>query len=379
MLLGPLTIAANAQNPDPGSQQNQGPGPGPGGPPEQYRASDGSVWINTDIITIMANDGFPMLHFWYTSDDNGTRAKFMISYAAIIEFKDLNSDGAFQSDERLYFAPLAAYDWTLTTGAVEDNGTTTEVWLKYTKGGVRSGGMMPGAPMHGMPDNGSVERFEDVTLQIWAHIYLTDYSGNVTDEHGVKVNFTVAGGSELKMDIEIGNFPFSSETSGVAIQTILRENEASGNHDQFRHRFQTRERLRNVNMTSDMNWSTGGGNESMFERMNSTDVQCIQFVDDVLDVAQGFFSWVDQAVITLPGGATEAVNVTASYVPMGMGLAVYLAYPNFDNGTLFHDPSIGLYESGAPTETPPIDVPVVLVIGLLAAVAIAAVVLRRRQ
>ena len=117
----------------------------------------------------------------------------------------------------------------------------------------------------------------------------------------------------------------------------------------------------------------------MFERMNSTDVQCIQFVDDVLDVAQGFFSWVDQAVITLPGGATEAVNVTASYVPMGMGLAVYLAYPNFDNGTLFHDPSIGLYESGAPTETPPIDVPVVLVIGLLAAVAIAAVVLRRRQ
>ncbi len=352
---------------------------GPGGPPEQHRGSDGSVWINTDIITIMANDEFPMLHFWYTSDDNGTRAKFMISYTTIVEFQDLNGDGAFQSDERLYFAPLAAYDWTVTTGAVEDNGTTTEVWLKYTKGGIRSGNMIPGAPMYGMHDNDSVQRFEDVTLQIWAHIYLTDYTGNVTDDHGVKANYTVAGGSELKMDIKIGNFPFSTETSGVAIQTMLRENEAPGNHDMYHHRFQTHERLRNVNMTSDMNWNTGDGNESMFERMNGTDVQRIQFMDDMSDVAQGFFSWVDQAVITWPGGATEAVNVTASYMPTGMGVAVYLAYPNFDNGTLTHDPSIGLYESGVPTNTLSIDMPVVLGIGLLAAVAIAVVVLRRKQ
>lgn len=379
LLLGPLTIAANAQNLNPGYQLNQGPQQGPHGPPEQHRDSNGSVWINTDIITIMADGGYPMLHFWYTSDENGTRAKFMISYTTILEFQDHNGDGAFQSDERLFFAPLAAYDWTVTTGSVEANGTTTEVWLKYTKGGVRSGGMMPGAPMNGMPDDGSVHRFEDVTMQIWAHIYLTNYTGSVTDDHGVKANFTVAGGSELKMDITIGNFPFSSETSSVAIQTMLRENEGSGSHEMYHHRFETRERLRHVNMTSDMNWTTGAGNESMFERMNGTDVQRIQFMNDMSDVAQGFFSWVDQAVITLPGGATEAVNVTASYMPMGMGVAVYLAYPNFDNGTLTHDPSIGLYESGNPITTTPDNMPIVLGIGLVAAVAIAVVVLRRKQ
>ena len=375
----------SAQNPDSGLQQSPGPisdpskQQGPYGEPQQRRNQDGTLWVSTDIMTIMATAQLPMIYFWYTTDGNGTRAKFRVSYVTVIEFEDLNDDGAYQSNELLRFAPLAAYEWTLTTGTVKDGDITTEIWLKYTKGGVRAGGMMPGAPMNGMPGSGSAQQFKDVTLQIWAHIYLANYSGNVTDDHGVKANYIVAGGCELKMDIEIGNFPFVSGNSSAAIQTVLRENEGLGDHNLYRHQFRTRERTRHVNITSDMNWNLSGGNESVFERMNGTDVQCIEIMDDVTDIAQGFFSWVDKAVITKPGGTTEAVNVTGSYVPMGLGVAVYLAYPNFDNGTLRHDPSIGLYESGAPPPIQSIYTPLALSLGVVAAVVVAAVLLRKRQ
>lgn len=373
-----MTDVVSAQNTNPG-QPNPDLGSGPGGQPQQRRDQDGTVWVNTDIITVMADSQLPMMYFWYTSDENGTHAKFRASFLTLIEFEDLNADGAYQSNELLYFAPLTAYDWTLTTGAVKDGDSTVQIWLKYTKGGSRAGGPMPGSPMNGMNGSGSVERFEGVTLQIWAHIYLSDYHGNVTDDHGVKANYTVAGGAELKMDLEIGNFPFSSPTSSIAIQTMLRENDAAGDHNLYRYRFQTRERTRNVSMTSDMNWGQYGGNESTFDNMNSTSVQCINFMDDVSNFARGFFRWVNKAVISWPGGATDAVDVDVSYAPVGMGLAVYLAYPNFDNGTLVHDPSIGLYEGAAPPPNPPVYVSLALGIGAVAAVAVAAVLLRRRH
>ena len=350
-------------------------------PPE--RDNDGSVWINTDVITIMSSGEMPMLHFWFANDENGSYAKFLASYVTLIEFEDLNEDGAFQSDEVLYHAPLAAYEWTLQTGTVVDGaGVTTEVWLKYTKGGSTTGGMMmPDMPGMGDRFSGSdaVSRFEDVTLQIWAHIYLNDYDGTVSDDSGVQAEYTVAGSSELKMDIEIGNFPFTNEDSMVSIETILRENLASNLQNQAQHMYQTREQFRNVSCTSDMDWSTPGGNETRFQQMNTTNIQQIDFVDVESEVASGFFRWVDTATITWPGGDTEAVEVTASYVPIGTGLSVYLAYPHFDGGSLLHDPSIGVYEAQAPPSTPSnTDYLLLVGIGIVSVLAIAVVVMRRK-
>jgi hypothetical protein len=369
-LLG--SIVANVS-----AQQGTG-GTDPSKEPEQRRESDGTVIVNTDIITIMANPEQPMFHFWFTADENGTLAKFMMNYLSILEFEDANEDDAYQFDEVLHFAPLAAYEWTLQTGSVEDEGVTTEVWLRYTKGGIRDGGMAPGGPQGPQHGTGSIVRFEDVTLQIWAHIYLADYEGNITDDHGVQAEYMVAGGSELKMDIEIGNFPFSTETSSVTLETILQERLAVGEQNRERHRFETRERLRNNTFNSSMNWTTTEGNESRFENREGTDVQQIDFVDSVNDVTQGFFSWVDTAVVTLPGGAEEAVNVTASYVPFGEGLAVYLAYPNFNGGSLLHDPSIGLIEDSAPDIPIPIPLPVIAGLGIVVLVVIVVVAIRKR-
>lgn len=345
--------------------------------PDPRRDDAGTVWVNTDIITIMANGESPMFHFWYTADEDGSAMRFSASYVMISEFEDLNGDDAYQFDEVLYFAPLSAYEWTLQTGSVVEDGITTELWLKYTKGGVRSGGMPADAPLPASTGTGSIAHFEDVTIQIWAHLYLEDYEGNVTDDHGVQAEYMVAGSSELKMDIEIGNFPFTSENSSASIQTMLMENVATGEMAQNQNRFQTREMTRNATCDSSMNWTTPGGNETMFEQMNNTNTQQIDFVDGTTAETTGFFSWLDKATITWPGGETETVNVTGSYAPTGTGLAVNLAYPYFDAGSILHDPSIGLAEESAPVSLP-VDTTILIGVGIVAVLAIIVIGLKRR-
>ena len=351
-----------------------------------YEMGDDAVWISTDVITIMAMEEMPAFNFWYNSDTNGSFARFMAAYTMIAEFEDSNGDDAYQFNETLYAAPLGAYEWTLQTGTLEDeNGTTTEVWLKYTKSGIHESGpeeehMMPGrdmmAPMYG--ETSDIDRFEDVTLQFWAHIYFKDYNGNVSDSEGTSANYTIAGGTELKIDIEIGNFPFSNETSKVAIQSMLNENMGMGSMMQPSHMFMTNEEFGNITGNSMMDWSTEFGNETRFHNVIGTHMQQIDFMDIVTQTTQGFYKWLDQAVINWSGGVSEAVNVAASYVPTGMGLSVFLAYPNFGNGTLLHDPSIGLIEGAESLFSSPLNPLVLGGIVVVAVLALTVVVIRKR-
>ncbi len=347
-----------------------------------HMMDDEAIWLTTDTLTIMAVKEMPAFHFWYTQDDNGAMARFMVSYSLIAEFEDMNGDNAFQFNESIDFAPLSAYEWTVQSGSVEDsNGTTTEIWLKYSKGGLSDEDshhhMMPGGPemMHGpyiYDEGANYERFEDVTIQIWAHLYLSDYEDHITDSNGLQTNYSIAGGTELKVDIEIGNFPFSTNTSQVSIQTMLNENMAEGYMGNAGHMFMTHERFHNFNGTSMMNWTTPSGNETLFHGIGDNHMQQIDFIDIESNLTQGFYRWIDQAVITWPGGITEGVNVTTSYVPTGMGLAVFFAYPNFDNGSIVHDPSIGLLEGNSPVLQIPLDTS--LTIGFLATIVIISII-----
>ena len=55
----------------------------------------------------------------------------------------------------------------------------------------------------------------------------------------------------------------------------------------------------------------------------------------------GFFKYVPNALIR-EGDMTTVVDVSASYVPAGNHMRLFLAYPYFGDKTLEHDPSIGL-------------------------------------
>ncbi|MHA2201115.1 MAG: hypothetical protein ACXABN_14655 [Candidatus Thorarchaeota archaeon] len=376
LVLGLTTFPASAHGSQEENMYGMMPGmPGMGHMPG-YEMGDDAVWISTDVITIMAMEEMPAFNFWYNSDNNGSMARFMAAYTMISEFEDANGDDAYQFNETLYAAPLGAYEWTLQTGSIENqDGVTTEVWLKYTKSGIHEGGpgddhMMPGidmmSPLYG--EVSDINRFEDVTLQFWAHIYFEDYNGSISDSEGNSTNYTIAGGTELKIDIEIGNFPFSNENSNVAIQTMLNENMGMGSMMQQSH----------MSGNSMMDWSTEYGNETRFDNVMGTHMQQIDFIDAISRTTQGFYKWLNQAVISWPGGLSETVNVTASYVPTGMGLSVFLAYPNFGNGSLLHDPSIGLIEGSNPLSLTPLNPLAIGSIIVFAVLVLAVVAIRRR-
>jgi len=100
----------------------------------------------------------------------------------------------------------------------------------------------------------------------------------------------------------------------------------------------------------------------------------LHFVKESQTLA-GFFDYVDKAVI-INSTAKEIVNVTATYIPAGNHMRLFIGYPYFGNSTLGHDPSIGV-ESVAPWLSTGL---LMILIGatIVIAVAVAAVKLRKK-
>jgi hypothetical protein len=365
---------------------------------DEHRDENGTAWIQTDIVTVMLNPELPSYQYWFTPDENGSLARFMINFMMIVEFEDGNDDGVYQPNETLAFAPLDAFEWILKTGAITDkDGNTKEVYASYTKGGLSDDWeddwfeeWMPEwegedppeeEPQHflasGEAENHTFIHFADLTMQFYGHIYSDDHNETVVDDEGVKAEYTVTGGTELKVDIEIGNFPFISETSKIAILNYLREDIASS--EDVNHYFTLHEESGDDDYESEDEMEDLGVE---FEDVIDDDVQEISFVDSVSDETQGFYRWIDKAIVKNLEGAKEAVDVKASYWTDGEGLLLFLAYPNFNGGLLIHDPSVRLIESASPYVPPtPIDVPVMTVaIGSSVVILVAAgMILKRRS
>lgn len=359
--------------------------------PEEHRDTDGRAWIQTDIMTVMLDPELPSFHYWYTADDNGSLVRFMVNYLMIVEFEDTNGDGVYQPNETLDFAPLDAFEWSLQTGSITNElGQNTEVYASYTKGGLTDDWeddwfehWVPGYDDDGPGEEPDIDfaQFEELTFQFYAHIYIDDYNGTVSDDEGIKADYTVAAGIELKIDIEIGNFPFTSDTSKLAVLNFLKEDQAST--DEFDHHFRLHEE------TGDDDHDSEDVMEHLGEEFedndedddgNDDDVQRISFVDASTDVTRGFYRWLDKAVITHLNGSQEAVDVDASYWTDGSGLLLWLAYPNFDGGSILHDPSVRFIESAWPyVPTNPLDLPVVSFAVIGAVVLIAGIGLAKKR
>ncbi len=380
--------------------------------PDHERDESGTVWVQTDIMTIRLDAEKPIYQYWYTPDVNGSLSRFQVSYLMVVEFEDQNGDGVYQINETIQFAPLDAFDWTLKTGAITDSdGKNTEVYASYTKGGLTGEDWdddwfedwMPGysddednddqsflADDEGEEDEEdtddnetlSLDQFKTMTMQFYAHIYAEDHFGKVRDDEGIQANYTISGGVELKIDIEIGNFPYQSNTSKVAVLNYIQEDVAS---DGENHYFELHEDDHDEEIDSEDEWEISDDLGEKFFDDDENDIQELSLIEANTNTTRGFYRWLDKAVQTLPNGSKTAVDVDASYWANGNALLLFFAYPNFDGGSVLHDPSMKFIESASPVPLPTgsvLEIPLEITIGAaalsIATIAIIGVALKRR-
>ena len=332
---------------------------------DEHRDSAGTVWIETDVMTVTLAPNMPIYQYWYAGDENGSLARFMVGYMMIVEFEDTNADGVYQPNETLSFAPLDAFEWSLQTGQLTNElDEVTELFAAYTKGGLSDDweddwyqDWMPEIEEEdeeepvalASEDDSDFAKYSGMTLRFYGHIYTSDYFGNISDDFGVESNYTVKGGMELKVDIEIGNFPYMSNTSKVAVLNYLREDVASS--DAYEHSFKLHMDHGDSEIDSeDISDDHGVEFEDHDEDHDGEDddIQQLSFVDAITDETRGLYSWLDKAIVTALNGTETAVDVEASYWTDGNGLLLFLAYPNFDGGSILHDPSMRLLDTQTP-------------------------------
>jgi hypothetical protein len=365
---------------------------------DEHRDSDGTVWIETDVMTVTLDPNLPVYQYWYAGDENGSLARFMISYMMIVEFEDSNGDGVYQPNETLAFAPLDAFEWSLQTGQITNEfNEVTEIFASYTKGGMSDErdddwfkDWMPGYEEVEDPlllasddeNDFNYTKFSGMTLRFYGHIYTSDYFGNISDDFGVEANYTVAGGMELKVDIEIGNFPFMSDTSKVAVLNYLKEDVASNHEHSLRlHEDDGDYEIDSEDISDDHGVKFEDSDDNHDGKED--DIQQLSFVDGIANITRGFYSWLDKAIITSLNGTETAVDVDASYWTDGKGFLLFLAYPNFDGGSILHDPSMRLLDTGSPVihQTGILNLPIEIIalIGVAAAViVVVGLVIKRR-
>ncbi|MGY5859279.1 MAG: hypothetical protein RTU63_07910 [Candidatus Thorarchaeota archaeon] len=368
---------------------------------DEHRDSEGTVWIETDVMTVTLAPKMPVYQYWYAGDENGSLARFMVGYMMIVEFEDANADGVYQPNETISYAPLDAFEWSLQTGQVTNEvDEVTELFASYTKGGLSYNSeddwyedWMPEleedeeedpVALASEGEDNDFDKYSGMTLRFYGHIYTSDYFGNISDDFGEESNYTVEGGMELKVDIEIGNFPYMSNTSKVAVLNYLREDVASS--DEYEHNFKLHEDYGDSEIDSDDISDDHGVEFEDHDEDNDgedDDVQQLSFVDAITDETRGFYTWLDKAIVTDLNGTETAVDVEASYWTDGKGLLLFLAYPNFDGGSILHDPSMRLLDTQTPITQPSgvLNLPMetIALIGVAAAViVVAALVVKRR-
>jgi hypothetical protein len=368
---------------------------------DEHRDPDGTVWIETDIMTVTLDPKMPIYQYWYAGDENGSLARFMVGYMMIVEFEDANADGVYQPNETLSFAPLDAFEWSLQTGQVTNElDQVTELFASYTKGGLSHDweddwyeGWMPGlgeeedddsTSLADNPEEQDFAMYTGMTLRFYGHLYTKDYYGNITDDFGIVSNYTVAGGMELKVDIEIGNFPFISNTSKVTVLNYLREDIASSN--EYEHCFKLHEDDGDSEIDSE---DISDHHGIMFEDHDEDhdghddDVQQLSFVDAITNETRGLYTWLDKAIVTDLNGTETAVDVEASYWTDGRGLLLFLAYPNFDGGSILHDPSMRLLDTQSPIIQPSgvmsLPIETIALIGVASAIVVVAGLFIKRR
>lgn len=312
------------------------------------------ILLRTGLMVVRVDRDRPDLTF-YTTDDEGRSALFRVVYNRLLAFTDTNDDGAPQAGEVAYTSPLLAYEWEMSAVDLAEDAETGRVATFDLTATVDLVENDPHAADLGRPLF-TVEDFARITLSFT----LTSRDVNHTDEVG---EYTTLGGTELKVDILIEVLSPVRGIDFLTVEQVLKDDrgtylpratEADGATDP------APDILQRYRETGDL--------KQRIEFRQSAD-------------APAFYTWVKRAELTRADGTEEVTDVMAAYLVTDGRMLLYLSYPyDVDTVTIFHDPSLGVYEGGfpgIPEEWKAIFDPLLFGVSALAAVAMV-VALRSR-
>ncbi len=299
------------------------------------------ITFTTGSLTAVFEGMVPKVTFYDHS--SMIKSEQRVNFRALIEFTDTDHNGIYESNESVARVVLDEARWT-NTGFYSLPGGSG-VGINFTQADP-----ITLSDSHGTLAAGSV------TLIVKAY--------NTTRTLTVDGKAVTIGTAELKFDVVIKNWPFQNATNMLALQVNM--------HSSTEH-FD--------NQGQDVDTSHDEGPQTTEHQIHQTsDVeQEIKFSSGLISTSStiGDFRFVNRATVTY-NGQSQSVPVTASFKSETENdggdketfMKLYLAYPNYQ-GTLVHDPSVGLSSS----------LPTLYLIAGGAAVAglVAVLVIRRRH
>ncbi len=273
-----------------------------------------------DMVVVVLRDR-PDFAF-YVASDEGKRAYMRLLFTRLFAVSDTNGDGAPQPGEVAYTADLRAYGWDLSNVEVLDDAVLGRVVRFEQSAIVDLVENDPRAEAEGRPLL-AVTGFARVTLRLT----LASRDSELPANGGT---YTVAGGTELKVDVLIDVLRPVADVDFLTLEQLLRDDrgayaprpkEAVASPDEAPtvRSFRDREGLKQR-----VGFEGGKG-------------------------APGFYSWVKRAEVGTEDGTTESVDVRAAYVLTRGVMLLYLSYPyDITTTSIYHDPSLGVIGDGLP-------------------------------
>jgi hypothetical protein len=265
--------------------------------PEVFEEEDNGssyIRIESEDSRIRLETEKPKIRFEYYVN-NETEVEIRARFRSLIEFADLNNDSQIQDDEVLQELDLKDINWTFTYEKTTE-GNNTLIRAVY---------------------HANSTAYE---IMIVARAYQRAVTETDTTENATLVYDVDGGADEAKFDIIITRWTWISNQSQLA---VLMKAEAK------------------VEVEGAITEESAGVDEKQIT-LKANDVK--------IKIA-----WVTKAKIIWPDGSETLENVTVTYKSwkvervweedgeeeIGVDLKVYFIYPNFGNGKLVHDPSIG--------------------------------------
>jgi hypothetical protein len=311
------------------------------------------IVFTSGSLTGVFEGNVPHVKFYATNEMG--RSEYMVNFRALIEFAPVSGgEGAYQGPQEIGRATLDSGTWTHSDfyPVKDQNGVTIGMGFNLTlNSAIPIEFTNPGTP--------ATLTAQSVSFAVKAY--------NSTRTITLNQQTVTINTAEIKIDVTISNWPFKSQNDKLALEVNMRSN-----YDHFG--------LDEGTGTQEVDASNPEASSVSEHEFHSTtdQEQNVDFSSGPLTTSSntGFFRFVKTATVTSPSGAVSTVNVVAAYKgesdkELGDSenfFKLYLAYPYFQ-GTLTHDPSIGVTGGGIPT--------LYLVAGGAAAAGLAAVVVIR--